>query len=103
MAAYAYSAINAEGIELKGEVHAPDLEAAREQLRIRGLLADQVAVVVKLCYPSFDFTWSGCSFFRRRGFVFGDGWGPDPSAKQPKYRQGPIEACLKHIHAYRIY
>ena len=42
MAAYAYSAINAEGIELTGEVHAPDLEAAREQLRVRGLLADRL-------------------------------------------------------------
>ncbi|MGB2875555.1 MAG: type II secretion system F family protein [Gaiellaceae bacterium] len=42
MAAYAYSAINAEGIELTGEVHAPDLDAAREQLRIRGLLADRL-------------------------------------------------------------
>ena len=42
MAAYAYSAINAEGLELKGEVHAPDLEAAREQLRIRGLLPEQL-------------------------------------------------------------
>ena len=40
MAAYAYSAINAEGLELAGEVHAPDLDAAREQLRIRGLLAE---------------------------------------------------------------
>ncbi len=42
MAAYAYSAINAEGFELSGEIHAPDLEAAREQLRIRGLLAEQL-------------------------------------------------------------
>jgi type IV pilus assembly protein PilC len=42
MAAYAYSAINAEGLELKGEVHAPDLSAAREQLRIRGLLPDHL-------------------------------------------------------------
>ena len=40
MAAYSYSAINAEGMELAGEVHAPDLDAAREQLRIRGLLAE---------------------------------------------------------------
>ena len=40
MAAYAYSAINAEGLELAGEVHAPDLDAAREQLRVRGLLAE---------------------------------------------------------------
>jgi type IV pilus assembly protein PilC len=38
MAAYAYSAINAEGIEFSGELHAPDVGAAREQLRIRGLL-----------------------------------------------------------------
>ena len=39
MAAYAYNAINADGLELKGEIHAPDLDAAREQLRVRGLLA----------------------------------------------------------------
>jgi len=38
VAAYAYSAINSEGLELNGEVHAPDLSAAREQLRLRGLL-----------------------------------------------------------------
>ncbi|MGB2952365.1 MAG: type II secretion system F family protein [Gaiellaceae bacterium] len=42
MAAYAYSAISAEGLEFQGEVHAPDLDAAREQLRIRGLLAEHV-------------------------------------------------------------
>jgi type IV pilus assembly protein PilC len=40
MAAYAYTAINAQGLELTGEVHAPTLDAAREQLRVRGLLAD---------------------------------------------------------------
>jgi type IV pilus assembly protein PilC len=40
MAAYTYSAINAEGLQLGGEVHAPDLNAAREQLRVRGLLAE---------------------------------------------------------------
>jgi type IV pilus assembly protein PilC len=39
MAAFAYSAINAQGVELSGELHAPDLAGAREQLRIRGLLA----------------------------------------------------------------
>src|ERR687896_2276011 len=39
MAAFAYSAINAEGFELTGEIHAPDPDAAREQLRMRGLLA----------------------------------------------------------------
>src|SRR5213076_1344146 len=42
MAAYAYSAINVEGIASAGEVHAPDFEAAREQLRIRGLLAERL-------------------------------------------------------------
>src|SRR3954462_6781306 len=42
MAAYAYSAINSDGLELTGEVHAPDLNAAKEQLRIRGLLADRL-------------------------------------------------------------
>ncbi len=42
MAAYAYSAINAEGLELTGEVHAPDAGSAREQLRVRGLLAEHL-------------------------------------------------------------
>jgi type IV pilus assembly protein PilC len=42
VAAYVYNAINADGFELSGEVHAPDVEAAREQLRIRGLLADRL-------------------------------------------------------------
>src|SRR5690349_7426720 len=40
MAAYAYTAINSEGLELAGEVQAPSVEAAREQLRVRGLLAE---------------------------------------------------------------
>jgi type IV pilus assembly protein PilC len=40
MAAYAYTAINADGLELTGEVHAPTVDAAREHLRVRGLLAD---------------------------------------------------------------
>src|SRR5690348_18376697 len=39
MAGFAYSARSSDGLETVGEVHAPDLEAAREQLRIRGLLA----------------------------------------------------------------
>jgi type IV pilus assembly protein PilC len=38
MTAYTYSAINAQGLELRGELHAPDLDAAKEQLRARGLL-----------------------------------------------------------------
>jgi type IV pilus assembly protein PilC len=43
MAAFAYTAINAQGLELLGEIHAPDLAGAREQLRIRGLLASKLA------------------------------------------------------------
>ncbi len=43
MASFAYTAINAEGLELTGEVNAPDLGAAREALRVRGLLALEVA------------------------------------------------------------
>ncbi|MDQ3993891.1 MAG: type II secretion system F family protein [Actinomycetota bacterium] len=39
MASFAYSAINASGVELTGEVNAPDLNGAREALRVRGLLA----------------------------------------------------------------
>ena len=42
MTAFAYRAINAEGLELTGEVHAPTVQAAREQLRARGLLADRL-------------------------------------------------------------
>jgi type IV pilus assembly protein PilC len=42
MASFAYTAINAEGLELLGEVNAPDLSAAREQLRLRGLLAQDL-------------------------------------------------------------
>src|SRR5918997_439930 len=42
MAAYTYSAINAHGIELEGSIHAPDRNAAREQLRVRGLLAQHL-------------------------------------------------------------
>jgi type IV pilus assembly protein PilC len=37
-----YSAINAQGVELRGELHAPDLEAARDLLRQRGLLPQRV-------------------------------------------------------------
>jgi type IV pilus assembly protein PilC len=39
MASYAYTAINASGLELSGEINAPDQSAAREALRVRGLLA----------------------------------------------------------------
>ncbi|HEV8249698.1 MAG TPA: type II secretion system F family protein [Gaiellaceae bacterium] len=42
MAAFAYTAINAHGLEFDGEIHAPDIAGAREQLRLRGLLAQQL-------------------------------------------------------------
>ena len=40
MAAFAYDAINAQGLEISGVVHAPDPGAAREQLQMRGLLPE---------------------------------------------------------------
>src|SRR5436309_1432344 len=43
MAAFAYDAINAQGLELSGVVHAPDLTTAREQLQSRGLLPQSLA------------------------------------------------------------
>jgi type IV pilus assembly protein PilC len=39
MAAYTYEAIDAQGLWLRGEIHAADPTTAREQLRARGLLA----------------------------------------------------------------
>src|SRR5947208_15678473 len=42
MAAFAYSAIAADGLAQAGEIHAPNSDAAREQLRIRGLLAERL-------------------------------------------------------------
>lgn len=42
MAAFAYSAINAQGVVSIGELQAADLEQAREQLRQRGLLAERL-------------------------------------------------------------
>ena len=47
MAAFAYTAINADGAELDGELNAPDAAAAREQLRIRGLLASSLKEVAR--------------------------------------------------------
>jgi type IV pilus assembly protein PilC len=43
MAAFSYTAINAQGLELEGQIHAPDHASAHEQLRIRGLLARSLA------------------------------------------------------------
>jgi type IV pilus assembly protein PilC len=45
MSEFAYSAINAEGIELTGVLKAPGPDAAREQLRSRGLLAQRIEAV----------------------------------------------------------
>ena len=42
MAAYAFKAINSAGVESAGELHAPDPTSAREQLRVRGLLATRL-------------------------------------------------------------
>jgi type IV pilus assembly protein PilC len=42
VASYAYTAINSSGLELSGEINAPDLAAAREALRVRGLLATEL-------------------------------------------------------------
>jgi type IV pilus assembly protein PilC len=42
MAAFAYNAIAADGLTQAGEIHAPNPDAAREQLRIRGLLTERL-------------------------------------------------------------
>jgi type IV pilus assembly protein PilC len=42
VAAFAYTAINADGLLSTGSVHAPDFSAAREQLRLRGLLPERL-------------------------------------------------------------
>jgi type IV pilus assembly protein PilC len=42
MASFAYAAINAQGLETEGVISAPDLSAAREQLRVKGLLAQSL-------------------------------------------------------------
>jgi type IV pilus assembly protein PilC len=47
MAAFAYNAINAQGVASVGELQATDLEQAREQLRQRGLLAERLERVAE--------------------------------------------------------
>jgi type IV pilus assembly protein PilC len=42
MAAFSYEAINAQGLWQTGEIHAADLSTAREQLRARGLMAQDL-------------------------------------------------------------
>jgi len=43
MTAFAYTAINAQGLVSKGVLHAPDSDAAKDQLRQQGLLAQSLA------------------------------------------------------------
>ena len=43
MAAFAYDAINSQGLEISGVIHAPDLTTARDQLQMRGLLAQSLS------------------------------------------------------------
>jgi type IV pilus assembly protein PilC len=43
MAAFAYNAINAQGLEHAGVIHAPALSGAREQLQARGLLPQSLS------------------------------------------------------------
>ena len=45
MPQFAYSAINAQGAEMSGEIHAADLSAARDVLFNGGLLAERIAEV----------------------------------------------------------
>src|SRR5436853_565953 len=53
MAAFAYSAINAQGVVLSGEVSANDVSGAREQLRLKGLLAQSIEEVAGESGQSF--------------------------------------------------
>jgi type IV pilus assembly protein PilC len=53
MAAFAYSAINAQGVVLSGEVSANDVSGAREQLRMKGLLAQSIEEVAGESGQSF--------------------------------------------------
>ena len=43
MASYAYTGVDATGTELTGEITAPDLPAACDELRLRGLVAIALA------------------------------------------------------------
>jgi type IV pilus assembly protein PilC len=59
MPQFAYSAINAEGVELAGEVSAPDISSAREILLGGGLLAERINQV------AFDGTKAKSSFGKK--------------------------------------
>ncbi len=56
MTTFNYSAINAQGIELKGELQASDLDAARDLLRQRGLLPKQLDSKTKKIAARAGFT-----------------------------------------------
>jgi type IV pilus assembly protein PilC len=45
MASFAYTAINARGLEVDGVIAANDLTSARDQLQRRGLLADKISEI----------------------------------------------------------
>ena len=45
MPQFAYSAINAQGNELSGEIHAADMSSARDVLLNGGLLAERIAEI----------------------------------------------------------
>jgi type IV pilus assembly protein PilC len=45
MASFAYTAINAQGVEIGGTIVAGDVAAAREQLRVKGLMARSLSEV----------------------------------------------------------
>ena len=61
MPAYAYSAINAQGLETPGEIQALDASAARDALRGNGLLAQWP----RSCAPEAKRV-KACSVARRR-------------------------------------
>jgi hypothetical protein len=56
MASFAYTVIDATGAELTGEISAPDLPAALEQLRLRDLLATERVKPNSLLIFSRQFT-----------------------------------------------
>src|SRR5262245_9557736 len=47
MPAFAYDAINAQGVVSQGEIQAPDLAGAREALRASGLLAQKIDQIAR--------------------------------------------------------
>ena len=54
MPSFAYSAINSQGVELSGEIQAPDLAAARDALRGNGLLAQRLEEITRRVRVRWD-------------------------------------------------